>query len=95
MIYKTATSNDFNFCRRANSEDCVVPQNKVNYLIKSALRLSMGTTNSMQFWDHKTMLLTRITLDINVVSKESRSSSTISLNIVKTNLHPLSLAFIV
>jgi len=45
MIYKSTTSSDFDFYGHANCEDCVVLQNKVNYLIKITSRLSMGTAN--------------------------------------------------
>jgi len=45
MVYKSTSSNDFDFRKTANCEDCVVLKNKVNYLIKATSRLSMRTVN--------------------------------------------------
>ena len=43
MIYKA--SNDLDSSNPTNCENCVVLQNKVNYLITIASKLSMGTAN--------------------------------------------------
>jgi len=45
MINKFVVSNDFDSSKPTNCEDCVVLKKKVDYLIKTASRLSMGTTN--------------------------------------------------
>ena len=45
MIYKSAASRDFDSSKLANCADCIVLEKKVNYLIKYASRLSMGTAN--------------------------------------------------
>jgi len=95
MIYKFVASGDFVSYRPTNCEDTVVLKNKVNYLIKTASRVSMELQISMQFWEHKIVFLKMLTLDINMVSKESKRSSIVSLKIMKTNLHHLSLAFII
>ena len=43
MIYKAF--NDFDFSQPTNSKKCVVLQKKVNYLITTTSKLSIGTTN--------------------------------------------------
>ena len=45
MIYKSAASSDFDSSKPANCEDCIVLKKKVNYLITTASRLSVGTEN--------------------------------------------------
>jgi len=43
MIYKT--SSDLDSSKPTNCENCVILQKKVNYLITTAFKLSMGTAN--------------------------------------------------
>jgi len=43
MIYKA--SSDFDSSKTTNCENCFVLQKKVNYLINTASKLSMGTAN--------------------------------------------------
>ena len=43
IIYKA--SSDIDFSKLVNCENCEVLQNKVNYLITTTSKLSMGTTN--------------------------------------------------
>jgi len=45
IIYKAASSSDIDSWKLAYCEDCIVLQNKVKYFIKTASKLSMGTTN--------------------------------------------------
>jgi len=43
--YKSANSSGFNSSKPVDCENCAVLQNKVNYLISTTSKLSMGTTN--------------------------------------------------
>jgi len=45
MIYKATSSSEIKSCMPINCEKCVVLQNKVKYLLKIALKLSLGTAN--------------------------------------------------
>jgi len=43
--YNSANSNRFNSSKAVDCENCAILQNKVNYLISTASKLSIGTTN--------------------------------------------------
>jgi len=43
--YNSANSSRFNSSKPIDCENCVVLQNKVNYLVSTTSKLSMGTTN--------------------------------------------------
>jgi len=95
MISKFAAFNDLLFASQLICEGCVVLKNKANYFIKTASRLSMGTVNLNAILGSQNCVFEKLALDISVISKENKRSSTVSLNIIKTSLHPLSLLFIV
>jgi len=69
MIYKA--SSDFDSSKPTNCENCVVLQNKVNYLITTTSKLSMGTANLNAILGSQNCISEKLAFDINVVFKES------------------------
>jgi len=65
IIYKA--SSNFDYCQPVNCEKCEALQKKVNYLITTGSKLSMGTANLNAFWVLKTVFLKKLKLDIKLV----------------------------
>ena len=83
MIYKA--SSDFDSSKPTNCENCDVLQKKVNYLITTASKLSMGTANLNAILDLIIVFLKKLTLDINEVFKESKRNLAISLKLMNNS----------
>ena len=84
IIYKA--SSDFGSSKATNCENCFVLQNKVNYLITIASKLSLGTTNLNAFY-FQIVFSKKLALDINVVFKESKINLAIFLKLMSSNFH--------
>jgi len=85
MIYKP--SNDFDSSKPTNCENCSVLQKKVNYLITTTSKLSMGTANLNAILGSQNCVLKKLALDINVVFKERKRNLAISLKLINNCLH--------
>jgi len=75
MIYKASSSLDSS--QPVNCENCEALQNKVNYLITTASKLSMGSANLNVILGSKIVFLKKLALVIKLVFKENRRSSVV------------------
>jgi len=85
MIYKASSSLDSS--QPINCENCEALQNKVNYLIITTSKLSMGTANLNAILGSQNCLFEKLTLVIKLVFKENKRNTVAFLKQMHSRFH--------
>jgi len=85
IIYKA--SNDFDSSKPINCENCDVLQKKVNYLITTAFKLSMGTANLNANLGSQNCVFEKASIGYQTAFQGKQKNSAVSLKPMSSSFH--------